>query len=81
VVNADDLFQDVGAVGELPLVVADPLDRGQVGLLQRGQDFVDAESVVARERLASTHKAELVQHRQAVLVRPLIALDPLELDL
>jgi hypothetical protein len=30
VVDADDLVQDGGAVGELPLVCADPLDRGEV---------------------------------------------------
>ena len=79
--NADDLLQDLGAVGELPLVAADLLDRGQVGLLERGHDLLDAECVVARERLASTHVAQLVQHRLSVLVGPLIALDRLELDL
>jgi hypothetical protein len=80
-VSADDLLQDRGAVSELPLVVTDPLDRGQVGLMKRGHDFLDAKSVVAWERLASTHVAQLVQHTLSVLVGSLIALDRLELDL
>ena len=61
-VNANDLLQDAGAVGELALVAADLVNRGQVGLLERGNELLDAESVVARERLASTHVAQLVEH-------------------
>jgi hypothetical protein len=80
-VNPNGLLRDPGAVGELPLVIADPLDRGKVGFLERGHDLVDAEGVVAGERLASTHVAQLVQHTLSVLVGSLIALDRLELDL
>ena len=80
-VDADDRLQDIGAVGELALVAADLLDRRRVGLLERGHDLLDAESVVAGERLGSTHVAQLVEHRLSVLMRPLIALDRLELDL
>ena len=79
--NASDLLQDAGAVGELALIAADLVNRGQVGILERGQDLLDAESVVARERLAFAHVAQLVQHPLSVLMRPLIALDRLELEL
>src|SRR5688572_19100194 len=71
-VNANDLLEDVATVGELPLVTADPLDRCQVGLLERGQDLLDTEGVVSRQGLASTHIAQLVKHRFAVLMTPLI---------
>ena len=80
-VNASDLLQDAGAVGELALVAADLVDRGQVGILERGNDLLDVETVVARERLASTHVAQLVQHLLSVLMRALVALDRLELEL
>jgi hypothetical protein len=81
VVDAGDLVQDGRAVGELPLVCADLLDRGEAGVSEHGHDLFDVEGVVAREWLRSTHPAQLVEHGPAVLMRPLIALDRLELDL
>jgi hypothetical protein len=59
-----------------PHRVADLPDRGQVGLLERGHDLLEAESVVAGERLAPAHVAQLVQHRLSVLMRPLVASTP-----
>jgi len=81
VINASDLLQDAGAVRELSLVAADLVNRGQVGILELGNDLLDAETVVARERLALAHVAQLVEHWHAVLMRPFIALDGVELEL
>jgi hypothetical protein len=51
--NAGDLVQYGGAIGELPLVTAHSRDGGQVRFLEHGQDLLDAERVVACKRLTS----------------------------
>ena len=58
-----------------------PFDRARVGLLDGGQDLLDAESVVAREGFASAQVTQFVEHGLPRLVRALVALDGLELDL
>ena len=62
-------------------VVANRLDRFRVSAGERFGDLLGRESVVARQRLAATHVAQLVEHDGPGFVSALIALNRGQLDL
>jgi hypothetical protein len=79
--QAGYFVKDETTAGELSLIPPYPLDRGEVGLLERCYDLLAPESVVAGKRFILAQPAQLVEDHPAVLVVPLVALDLRELDL
>jgi hypothetical protein len=78
---AGDFIEDHTTGGELALVAPYPLDRGEVGRLESGDDLLGAERVVAGKRLILAQPAQLVEDHTAILVGPLVPLDLRKLDL
>jgi hypothetical protein len=79
--HASGFIQHRLATVELLFVVANRLDRFRVSAGERFGDLLGRESVVARQRLAATHIAQLVEHDGPGFVSALIALNRGQLDL
>jgi hypothetical protein len=79
--HARGFIQHRLAMLELALVVAHGLDRFRVGAGERFGDLLGRESVLARQRFAATHVAQLVEHNGPVFVSALIRLNRGQLHL
>src|SRR5690242_624158 len=79
--EAVHFVQDLAAGTELALISTYALECRKIGPVERGQDLVAAERVVARERLVLAQPAKLVEHAHTILMAVLVEFDLRELDL